>query len=117
MCPASECTGGYVCAHAHRQHINPPSPHAVSHTWAQVHEPLNFDTSSEENANNWRGRREFGIWSVAFSGDGKELIAGTNDSSVYVYDLQANAVLCRVEGHDDDVNAVSAVGVILWVRF
>ncbi|KAL8413634.1 hypothetical protein RB594_005048 [Gaeumannomyces avenae] len=48
----------------------------------------------------------FGIFSVRYSGDGRELVAGTNDKSIIVYDIESRRVLHRVEGHDDDVNAV-----------
>ncbi|KAF2747493.1 WD40 repeat-like protein [Sporormia fimetaria CBS 119925] len=48
----------------------------------------------------------FGIWSVRFSGDGKELVAGTGDDSVYVYDIERRQTTLRIPGHDNDVNAV-----------
>ncbi|KAM0279669.1 hypothetical protein ACHAQH_004471 [Verticillium albo-atrum] len=48
----------------------------------------------------------FGIWSVRFSGDGRELVAGTNRHSIIVYDIESRTVLHNVQGHDDDVNAV-----------
>ncbi|KAH9884025.1 WD40-repeat-containing domain protein [Xylariomycetidae sp. FL2044] len=53
---------------------------------------------------NWRG--PFGIWSIRFSGDGTELVAGTNANSIIVYDIESRRVLHQIEGHDDDVNAV-----------
>jgi WD repeat-containing protein 23 len=49
----------------------------------------------------------FGIWSLRFSGDGRELIAGTSNSSIFVYDVEAHRVVVAQEGHADDVNAVS----------
>ncbi|KAI8627826.1 WD40-repeat-containing domain protein [Xylariaceae sp. FL1651] len=52
----------------------------------------------------WRGT--FGIWSIRFSGDGRELVAGTNANSIIVYDIETRRVLHHIEGHDDDVNAV-----------
>lgn len=56
------------------------------------------------------GRREesghFGIWSLRFSGDGTEIVAGTSNDSVYVYDLEAQRSILRIPGHQDDVNAV-----------
>lgn len=48
----------------------------------------------------------FGIMSVRFSGDGKELIAGTNARSIAVYDIETRQTLHWVSGHDNDVNAV-----------
>lgn len=46
------------------------------------------------------------IWSVRFSGDGRELVAGTSDYSVYVYDIDTNRTILRIPGHTEDVNAV-----------
>ncbi|KAJ4201027.1 hypothetical protein NW767_007163 [Fusarium falciforme] len=54
----------------------------------------------------WHGRRGFGIWSVRFSGDGRELVAGTSAASLVVYDIESRTVLHHVRGHQDDVNAV-----------
>ncbi|KAI1655866.1 WD40 repeat-like protein [Daldinia decipiens] len=59
---------------------------------------------SENGRVNWRG--EFGIFSIRFSGDGRELVAGTNASSIVVYDIESRQVLHTIKGHDDDVNAV-----------
>jgi WD repeat-containing protein 23 len=53
-----------------------------------------------------RSRGHFGIWSLRFSGDGSEIVAGTSDESVYVYDLETQRSILRIEGHRDDVNAV-----------
>jgi DDB1- and CUL4-associated factor 11 len=41
----------------------------------------------------------FGIFSVKFSSDGQEVLAGTNDDSIYVYDLHANKVSLRLQAH------------------
>ncbi|KAI9778257.1 MAG: hypothetical protein M1839_008281 [Geoglossum umbratile] len=48
----------------------------------------------------------FGVWSIRFSGDGRELVAGTSDQSIYVYDLETRQPTLIIPGHDDDVNAV-----------
>lgn len=53
-----------------------------------------------------RSRGHFGIWSLRFSGDGNEIVAGTSDQSVYVYDLEARRSILRIPGHSEDVNAV-----------
>ncbi|KAL8820276.1 MAG: hypothetical protein Q9223_001469 [Gallowayella weberi] len=52
------------------------------------------------------GYSHFGIWSIRFSGDGREVVAGTSDHSVYVYDVEAKQSILRIPGHTDDVNAV-----------
>ncbi|KAI1140651.1 WD40 repeat-like protein [Hypoxylon sp. FL0543] len=59
---------------------------------------------SEHGRLGWRGG--FGIFSIRFSGDGRELVAGTNANSIVVYDIESRTVLHTIEGHDDDVNAV-----------
>lgn len=45
------------------------------------------------------------IWSIRFSGDGREIVAGTSDRSIYVYDLETSQSILRIQGHSDDVNA------------
>lgn len=54
----------------------------------------------------YRRRGRFGIWSIRFSGDGRELVAGTNADAIVIYDIESRRVLHHVEGHTDDVNAV-----------
>jgi WD repeat-containing protein 23 len=46
------------------------------------------------------------VFSVRFSGDGRELVAGTSDHSIVVYDIERRGAVLRIEGHEDDVNAV-----------
>lgn len=46
------------------------------------------------------------IFSIRFSGNGRELVAGTNRDSLVVYDIESRRVLLNVRGHEDDVNAV-----------
>jgi WD40 repeat protein len=62
-------------------------PHTNSNR--QVHEALCFDARSEA----WHTRRNFGIWSIKWSGDGREIIAGTNDERVYVYDVEVGLLV------------------------
>ncbi|GLC38560.1 hypothetical protein PLESTF_001547000 [Pleodorina starrii] len=63
----------------------------------QIHEPLNFDS----------GNGGFGIWSVKWSGDGREIVVGNNDASVVVMDVETKRVVASAAGHEDDVNAVA----------
>ncbi|KAL1925588.1 uncharacterized protein VTP21DRAFT_471 [Calcarisporiella thermophila] len=53
----------------------------------------------------------FSVWSLRFSSDGREIIAGTSVSEddnpcTFIYDLEAQKVVLRANGHEDDVNAV-----------
>lgn len=70
---------------------------------------LDFSRIASGSGPGARTRRyhdHFGIWSVRFSGDGRELVAGTGDYSVYVFDIERNQSILRIPGHEDDVNAV-----------
>jgi len=66
----------------------------------EIHEGLDFTGDEHDN-------EDFGIFSVKFSKDGKEVVIGNNERSIYVYDLAANKVSVRIRAHTDDVNAVT----------
>ncbi|KAI9701726.1 MAG: hypothetical protein M1820_006354 [Bogoriella megaspora] len=65
---------------------------------------LNIMSMGDRGSHGWQ--RFGGVWSVRFSGDGRELIAGTSNGPVYVYDIEARKSILRLEGHKADVNAV-----------
>ncbi|KAF9108569.1 hypothetical protein BGX29_010175 [Mortierella sp. GBA35] len=60
-----------------------------------THHQLDFSTSEED----------YGLWSVRFSGDGREIVAG-GKGRIYVYDIESRTVLHSVDAHHDDVNSV-----------
>jgi WD40 repeat protein len=49
------------------------------------------------------------VWSLAWSRDANDVIAGTSLPGIIVYDMQAEAVKSRRICHEDDVNAVCFV--------
>ncbi|GAA5953327.1 hypothetical protein JCM3765_005005 [Sporobolomyces pararoseus] len=49
----------------------------------------------------------FGIWSLRFSHDNREIVAGASDGQVMVYDVESKRTILRVNAHRDDVNAVA----------
>lgn len=51
-------------------------------------------------------RSTFGIWSLRFSSDGKELIAGGSSGRIIAYDVERKTCLLNVVGHSDDTNAL-----------
>ncbi|ORY60549.1 WD40-repeat-containing domain protein [Pseudomassariella vexata] len=53
-----------------------------------------------------RYENRFSIFSIRFSGDGRELVAGTGKNAIIVYDIESRRVLHSIKGHFDDVNAV-----------
>lgn len=49
----------------------------------------------------------FGIWSLRFSGDSHQIIAGAHYGAIIVYDVAAQRRVLNVRGHEDDVNGVA----------
>lgn len=58
----------------------------------EIHDGLHFAADDD-------GDYSFGIFSVKFSTDGRELVAGSSDDSIYVYDLEANKLSLRILAH------------------
>lgn len=72
-------------------------------------DPYSLDLGDGQAIRGVAGGRLYGfssIFSVRFSGNGRELVAGTNGNSVIVYDIESRRVLHSIHGHEDDVNAV-----------
>jgi WD repeat-containing protein 23 len=75
-------------------------------------DPYNLDLSDSGNggAHNRAFRARFGntfaIWSIRFSGDGRQLVAGADGGVIVVYDIESRRALHRIAGHEKDVNAV-----------
>ncbi|ESZ89583.1 WD domain-containing protein [Sclerotinia borealis F-4128] len=74
-------------------------------------DPYNLDLADTMNGRNpnlaiGERRGSFGIWSIRFSGDGRQLVAGTTGGSIVVYDIESRRTLFRIFGHEEDVNAV-----------
>ncbi|KAL7611433.1 hypothetical protein Lser_V15G10518 [Lactuca serriola] len=68
----------------------------------EIHEGLDFSGHDDDEEDDY----SFGIFSVKFSTDGRELVAASSDDSIYVYDLAANKLNVRIPAHRSDVNAV-----------
>lgn len=58
----------------------------------EIHEGLDFSSPDD-------GGYSFGIFSLKFSTDGRELVAGSSDEDIYVYDLEANKLSLRISAH------------------
>lgn len=63
----------------------------------EVHEPLLFNTDRSDH---------FCLFSIKFSHDSREIIGGSRNYSVFVYDVERKTKLNQIEAHADDVNAV-----------
>ncbi|XP_024522032.1 LEC14B protein [Selaginella moellendorffii] len=64
-----------------------------------IHEGLSLSSYDDDG--------DFGIWSLKFSQDGNEIVAGSNDNCIYVYDLNSATTTYRVSAHNDEVNTVA----------
>ncbi|KAF2298619.1 hypothetical protein GH714_024350 [Hevea brasiliensis] len=65
----------------------------------EIHDGLDFSADGD-------GGYSFGIFSVKFSTDGRELVAGSSDDSIYVYDIEQNKLSLQIHAHASDVNTV-----------
>ncbi|KAK6930087.1 WD40 repeat [Dillenia turbinata] len=78
--------------------VNVESAETESHAnITELHDGLDLSVDVDD---------DFGIFSVKFSTDGRELVASSNDDSIYVYDLEGNKVSHRISAHESDVNTV-----------
>lgn len=48
-----------------------------------------------------------GLWSIRWSGDGKEILAGSSEACVYIFDVESERVTSKLRSHIDDINAVA----------
>lgn len=71
----------------------------------EIHYGLNFSSDN--------GDDEFGIFSVKFSTDGRELVAGTSDCSICVYDLGADKLSLRIPAHQ--VLYIICYNLYFWI--
>lgn len=69
-------------------------------------DPYTLDLEAGPHANQNYRRMNFSVFSVRFSGDGRELVAGTRQNSLVIYDIESRRVLHTIDGHENDVNAV-----------
>lgn len=60
----------------------------------EIHEGLEFSSNVDDYED-----YSFGIFSVKFSTDGRELVAASSDDAIYVYDLEARKLSLRIPAH------------------
>ncbi|KAK0545453.1 hypothetical protein OC846_005663 [Tilletia horrida] len=78
--------------------VDPENP---SHSEKQVR--LDFGASPSRQG--WYDSGS--LWSIRFSGDSREIVAGAGSGDIAVYDIEARRQSLRVSGHERDVNAVA----------
>ncbi|KAL0437542.1 UNVERIFIED_CONTAM: LEC14B protein [Sesamum radiatum] len=65
----------------------------------EIHDGLDFTSPDDQGYT-------FGIFSVKFSTDGREVVAGSSSGGLCVYDLEAKKLSLRISAHMSDVNTV-----------
>lgn len=55
-----------------------------------IHEALHFDILEEGSDDGFQ--RGFGIWSLSWAANGAEVVAGTGDDSLYLYNMERQKV-------------------------
>jgi WD repeat-containing protein 23 len=48
----------------------------------------------------------FALFSIRFNKSGSEIVAGSTDQHIYIYNRESCSCVLTLKAHDDDVNAV-----------
>jgi WD repeat-containing protein 23 len=62
----------------------------------EIHDALDFRPGTER----------FCLFSIKFSPDSNEILGGSSDRHLYIYDLNRKERIVRIEAHEDDINTV-----------
>lgn len=78
----------------------------LTNTSPDMDEMHMLEFSADRRSNRHAMHRHYGIWSIRFSGDGSEIVAGSSDNCIYVYDIERKQPILKLDNHTQDVNAV-----------
>lgn len=59
----------------------------------EMHDEMDFSSPDD-------GGYSFGIFSLKFSTDGREIVAGSSNGDIHVYDLEAKKLSLRISAHE-----------------
>ncbi|CAD5206673.1 unnamed protein product [Bursaphelenchus okinawaensis] len=91
--------------------VSPDGRDLVYSTWNDAM----YQCALEGDVENWLPLRveaqesRFALFSIRFNSSGTEIVAGSTDRYMYIYDRESQRCVLSVNAHDDDVNAVSFV--------
>lgn len=88
---------------------SPDSRFAIYSTWSNCVQLCNvFGNYELHEALEFRDDQDrFCLFSIKFSSDNREILGGSNDGCIYVFDIERKQLLYRVPAHSDDVNTVA----------
>jgi len=96
----------YTCCQDFRVHIyDTTNPNVFKETKTIVGDGRWTITDANLSSDNQCDYGDYGLWSIRFSNDSRELVGGASDNRIYVYDIETRNVLLQLDGHNDDVNA------------
>ncbi|XP_070537289.1 DDB1- and CUL4-associated factor 11-like [Ptychodera flava] len=89
--------------------FSPDGNYIIYSSWSDcIHICNVYGDHDVHNALNLQpGDSRFCAFSIQFSSDNKEILAGANDGCLYIYDRERNERTLRIDSHEDDINAVS----------
>ncbi|UJR30881.1 hypothetical protein I4U23_018393 [Adineta vaga] len=90
--------------------LSPNRNHVAYSTWSDCIYLVKLNEDQQESTiiplHLYPQVHSFSIFSLQYSADGSEIIGGSNDTCVYIYDLEKQKRTLRVQAHGDDINAV-----------
>ncbi|XP_072024526.1 DDB1- and CUL4-associated factor 11-like [Amphiura filiformis] len=88
--------------------FSPDGCYLIYSSWSECIHLCNIygDYDTHQALNLRPGDGHFCAFSVKFSSDNSEILAGANDGHLYIYDREKNDRILRIDAHEDDVNAV-----------
>lgn len=89
--------------------FSPDGNYIVYSSWSECLYlcPVYGDSTTQEALSLCPEHRRFCVFSLVFSSDGREILGGSNDGYLYIYDRECHQRALRIGGHDNDVNAVA----------
>uniref|UniRef100_A0A7N5ZV61 DDB1- and CUL4-associated factor 11 n=1 Tax=Anabas testudineus TaxID=64144 RepID=A0A7N5ZV61_ANATE len=89
--------------------FTPDAHHVLYSSWSDYIHLCSIEGDSENHTalDLNPDERRFCVFSLAASSDGKEILGGANDGCLYVFDLEQNKRILKIDAHEDDVNTVA----------
>ncbi|KAI6182621.1 Transcription initiation factor IIE subunit alpha [Aphelenchoides bicaudatus] len=90
--------------------VSPDGKDIVYSTWNEAMYQCTID--GDESDENWIPLRveateaRFALFSIRFNNTGTEIVAGSTDQHLYIYNRECCSSVLTLKAHDDDVNAV-----------